>query len=167
MTLIVEDGSIVPNANTYVSDAEYTAYCDARGLTYGADAAAREKEIIKGMDLIESYRDQFQGSKTQYTQPLQWPRVAVYIDDYPVDSDSIPKELKYALIEAASASNTTDIIVNQTNSNIKKEKVDVLEVEYFDGGENTSVILGRVNVYLQVLLSNSSTGAFSAMTIRV
>ncbi len=38
MTLIVEDGSRVANANTYVSLAEFKAWADARLITYSSDS---------------------------------------------------------------------------------------------------------------------------------
>ena len=96
MTLIIETGAKVAGSNTYVSDAEYVAYAAARGKSIGVDATAREIELIKSMDYIEGHRSEFKGIKVAFDQSLQWPRTGVYIDNYQIDSDVIPQELKNA-----------------------------------------------------------------------
>ena len=134
MTLTVEDGSQVANSNTYVSDGEYVAYAAARGKTIGSTAGDREIELIKAMDYIEGHRSQFKGSKVASTQSLQWPRVNVWIDGFIVDSDEIPAELENAQMEAGMVLNSTELLTTGSVSDVKLEKVDVLEVEYFQGG---------------------------------
>ena len=157
MSLIVEDGTQVANANTYVSDSDYTTYATARGATVGADATAREIELIKAMDYIESFRNDFQGRKTSSTQALQFPRIGVYIDGYSINSDSIPGELQRAQMEAAIINNSTDIlpgaVTTTPTQNVQKEKVGSIEKEYFDQGQAvTTVNLTSVMVYLQPLM---------------
>ena len=159
MTLTVEDGSKVASANTYVSDAEYVAYAAARDKTIGADATAREIEIIKSMDFIEGHRDRFKGDKSAQTQALQWPRYNVLIDGYYVDSDSIPDELKNAQMEAAILLNSSELLKTGTVQNIQREKLDKLEVSYFSGGSYESARADTVNVYLDVLLKSGVGGA--------
>jgi len=96
MALVVEDGSNVSGANTYVTLAEFKAWADERGITYDNDAKVTQ-HIYRAMDFIE--RQNFQGRKANETQPLQFPRTDVIIDGYYVDANEIPKELKIALYE--------------------------------------------------------------------
>jgi len=96
MALVVEDGSNVSGANTYVTLAEYKAWADARGITYPNDDTTTQ-HIYRAMDFIE--RQNYQGRKANETQPLQWPRTDVMIDGYYLDANEIPKELKIALYE--------------------------------------------------------------------
>lgn len=96
MALVVENGSNVSGANTYVTLAEFKAWADERGITYDTDAKVTE-HIYRAMDFIE--RQNYQGRKANETQPLQWPRTDVLIDGYYVDATEIPKELKIALYE--------------------------------------------------------------------
>ena len=159
MSLIVEDGSQVANANTYVSDLEYTTYAAARGLTVGIDAATREIELIKAMDFIESHRDVFKGIKTNYNQALQYPRSDVYIDGYSTGSDTIPDALKNAQIEAAAS--TIDLLKTGDSQNIQKEKVGDIEVSYFSGGSFETARSERVNIHLDILINSNK------MVIRV
>jgi len=166
MTLIIEDGSQVPNANSYVTDAEYTAYAASRGLTVGVDALTREIELIKAMDFIESHRKTFKGIKVSGEQSLQWPRSAVWVDSFPINATEIPEELKSAQIEAGIAvSSSIDLLRNENNQNLKREKVDVIEVEYHNGGSWQNIRLDRVNVLLKALLRVGSFG-ISASVIR-
>lgn len=97
MALVIEDGSIVSGANSYVTLAEFKAWADARGVTYGTDAAV-EAQIVRAMDYIESLA--FKGLKKDQYQALQFPRVHLIIDGFEVNSSTIPTELKNAVFEA-------------------------------------------------------------------
>jgi len=97
MALIVEDGTGVSGANTYVSLSDFKSWADDRGITYGNDAAVTQ-QIYRAMDYIESLN--FLGFKANEDQALQWPRYEVYIDGYSVDGTEIPNQLKLAVYEA-------------------------------------------------------------------
>ena len=158
MTLIVEDGTQVANSNTYVSDIEYSAYAAARGKTIGSDSVAREIELIKAMDYIESHRRQFKGNKVAFDQSLQWPRYSVFIDGFSIDSDAIPQELKNAEMETAIAINSFEVLNSGANQNVKSEELGQMKVEYFNGGSWNDSQLETVAVYLDVLLDSSGIG---------
>tara|TARA_R110000850_G_scaffold257499_1_gene383699 strand:+ start:426 stop:926 length:501 start_codon:yes stop_codon:yes gene_type:complete len=166
MALIVENGTGVANSNTYVSDVMFTDYAALRGVTIPATAILREPLLIKAMDYIEGYRDQFQGEKTDYLQSLQWPRYSVYIDGYDIGSNTIPAELKNAQIEAAILVNSTPLLESGATLNVQKEKVDVLERTYFEGGKWSALRTDNIDVWLNVLTSNRSTG-INAMITRI
>lgn len=95
MPLVVEDGTIVANANSYIDISFLTAFATARGLALPASDSVKEQFAIQAMDYLESIR--YQGSKVDaLTQFLQWPRKDVLIDDVDFAEDAIPTELKYA-----------------------------------------------------------------------
>lgn len=127
MTIIVEDGTIVANSNSYASEAQLTSFALARGITL---VLTEEQLLIQAMDYTESQK--FQGGKATQDQSLQWPRTGVSIDGFAIGTREIPKELITAQL-------TTAIAIDQGNSpeavltaGIKKEKVDVIETEYQD-----------------------------------
>lgn len=92
------DAVPVVGVNSYVTVAEVTGYAGSHFYTFSSDQRDNIRQFIfRSMDFIESYRDQFQGSKTSPTQPLQWPRQGVVIDGFPVGSDVIPDEIKEAV----------------------------------------------------------------------
>ena len=166
MTLIIEDGSLVSGANSYVSDAEYVAYAAARGKSIGLDATAREIELIKAMDYIEGHRAKFKGDKFTEEQALQWPRAFVQIDGFYIDTDEIPVDLKNAQLAAASILNTEDLLLTGSNQNIQREKLDKLEVAYFSGGSYETVRTETVDVYLNSLLKAAGGAGINAQAFR-
>jgi hypothetical protein len=133
LTIIIEDGSIVTGANSYVSEADLTAYATARGVTL---SGSTEQLLIQAMDYIES--QQFLGKKLTQAQPLQWPRSGVYIDGYSVSSSTIPNELKTALMATAVSVDEGNSPLSISEQAVKREKVDVIEVEYQDGSSATT-----------------------------
>ena len=156
--LIIEDGSQVAGANSYVTDAEYVAYAAARGLAVGEDAAAREIELIQSMDYLFSREPDMQGERTLGTQENVYPRSGVYIRNTLLASDSIPTELKNSQMEGGAAANSQSLLINTTSQNIESEKVDVLEQSFFSGGSWENVRLDRVMNYLKPLLNRRLAG---------
>lgn len=143
MTLIIEDGSIVTGANSYITVAEYNTWADARfgagRATAPADDTAAEQLILRAMDYFETKA--FKGIKSQESQPLQWPRDGVIVDNYYVDSDEIPKEVKFSIYELAYAEESGNGQFNVVDRKVTREKVDVIEIEYSatSGSRNTVV----------------------------
>lgn len=101
-TLIVETGSNVPNANSYVSLAEASGY----SATYGyedwpaTDDTAATNSLIKATRAIDLlYGDKYMSHPYSNVQALLWPRGAFYtIDGSFVGNNVIPKQLKDAVI---------------------------------------------------------------------
>lgn len=161
MALIVEDGSIVPGANTYITDQELTDYADARGLTYPATAPDREQLLIKAMDYLHDQK--YKGNRTNpEKQILDWPRSNVFSNERYIDHDEIPYELKNAQAEAALAEQTQSLLVNNTEQNVTKEKLDTLEVEYANGGSWETQRLERVDAYLKDLVRRGNNGLMTS-----
>jgi len=163
MALIIEDGTGVTNANSYVTDVEYTNYATSRGLTVGADATIREQELIAATDFLESFRNQYQGTKTASTNVLQFPRNNVFIDDSLLSGNAIPIELKRAQMESGVVESSAQLTTNKPNENIQSEKVDVIEVSYYSGGKAVSQKYQRVSNWLDPLLKKG--GAVSLVRI--
>lgn len=161
MTLIVEDGSNVADANSYADVAFIRTFAEARGVTLPAADPDVEKMAIIAMDYIEALRSKFQGSKT-YTDPaqaLQWPRSGVLIDCTAFPDDSIPVELKKAQAQLVIEQlEMPDLSPSTDGYAVAKEKVDVIEVEYASGrlsGSATSVATPsypKVDAYLDPLI---------------
>lgn len=158
MALLIEDGTGVAGANSYVTDLEYTDYATARGLTVGVDAEAREIELISSMDYLFSRESDMQGERTEGAQENVYPRANVFIRDIRLDSDSIPIELKNAQMEGGAAANSQSLLINETTQNVASKKLDVMETSFFSGGSFKNVRLDRVINYLKPLLKNKLNG---------
>lgn len=137
MALVIEDGSVVSGANSYVTLAEFKAWADARDITYNADDNALEAQILRAMDYLE--RLFFIGNKANENQSLQWPRTEALIDGYYADATEIPKEVKTALYEATvvEAAGYSEL-ENQSRKTLR-ERVGDIEVQYADNSENRTI----------------------------
>jgi hypothetical protein len=126
--IIVEDGTIVENANSYVTVAELNAYATARGLTIESD---EEPLLIRAMDYLESLH--FIGLKLTEAQPLQWPRWNVFIDGFFVSSETIPSLLKEAQMEVALAIDSGNDPLADIPRVVSSVSVGAVSVSYMDG----------------------------------
>ena len=165
MTLIVEDGSIVPNANSYVSSDGYMSWADSR-FGSGRDSAPvceddAERFILRAMDYFES--QSFIGEKVQGDQPLQWPRSGVYIDNYYVSSASIPKEVVLSIYELAYTEESGNSELAPVDRKVKREKVSSIEVEYADSSSSTVSNRSVPNALRKLL----SSGGYMNRVVRI
>lgn len=165
MALVIEDGSGVEGANSYVSVAEARAWAVVRGLTFGSDAIT-EQALLKAMDYVESLRSRFSGSKTSATQALQWPRTGATLDGALMEDDFIPVELKNGLIQLAYEAQTVDLQPTGTGQEILSEKVDVLETTYAERGTGSIVPqFNKAMAFLEPLFKTGGLGAFRTLRI--
>ena len=136
MALIVEDGSIVANADTYLDLAGARAFALARGVTLSVDDVALTATIYKAMDFLEAKWDKFKGDRTDVTTPqtLQWPRQNVKLYGEDLDPNTIPAALLNGLGQLIIESESLDLTPTGTGKEVIKEKVDVLEVGYSTQG---------------------------------
>lgn len=157
MALIIENGTIVTEANSYVTTLELTAYATARGITISDD---EEQLLIRAMDYIESLA--YQGVKSNSEQSLQWPRYDVVIDDYLVSSDTIPNELKKGQIEVALAiDNGQD---PQADIARLKSSVKVGEIAVTYEASQATTLVRKISNSLYKLLANGlSGGSFTVL----
>lgn len=142
MPLTIEDGSIVADADSYITVAEYTAWANARfdasRATLPADTAAYEAIILRAMDYFETLS--FIGELVEDNQPLQWPRAWAVIDGYSVESREIPKQVKTALYELAYAEEKAEGMSNVIEREVSSEKVGPISISYESGSSSRSVV---------------------------
>jgi hypothetical protein len=156
MALVIENGSLVAGANSYVSVAEARAYAAARASTLPEDNAEVEAALIVAVDYLESLGAKYQGKKVDpATQELQWPRQSVEIDGWQVPVDTIPKQLKNAQIQLAIENAAgVDLMPTGDGREVIREKVDVLETEWAPGsGGAAQPVFPKVEALLTPLMS--------------
>lgn len=134
MALIIEDGTIVANANSYVTLVEARAYALERGVVLSVTDSLVEVLAIKAKDYLEAQRSRYKGEKVSpSTQSLCWPRADAYIDNELWPSDTIPKELRYAQCQLIMEINAgVDTLPTSDEQFIVHEKVGAIETRYSD-----------------------------------
>ena len=159
MALVVEDGTGRADAESYCSVAHADAYFAARGLTsWDGSDAHKEGLLRKATDYMKArYGHQWKGTRINSTQALDWPRYDVIAWGYSVDSASVPTDVKNACAEFAHRANTQDLWADRTRAT-KREKVDVIEVEYDTAG-NRDLQYPLIDASLGHLLNLKSAAA--------
>ena len=137
MALIVEDGTGLATAESYISVADADIYIAAyKGANTTWDAATNgDKEIAarqatQYIDGVYNWKGEIYSS----AQALDWPRNYVY-NDRGLMETGIPTKLEQATAEVMFlivTGTTINVNVDRSKQTVK-EKVDVIEVEYESG----------------------------------
>jgi len=150
MTITVEDGTIVADANSYESAVNVIAFAAARGVTIASEDA--ESLIIRAMDYIETRT--YQGCQVEFgTQALSWPRDNVYIEGNLLDNDTIPNRLKNGLCQLCMDLQNEYDPQNVITRQVKEESFAVFKKVYMDGAVD-SPVLQKVNAWLAPLMDS-------------
>ena len=152
-TVVVEDGSVVANANAYISVADSDAYFDDRGNVAWTEAAddAKASALIRAADfMVQRYRSRWKGVRKSSDQTLDWPRSVVIreevldtanyvlpeldqLDSYIIENNVVPEDIRRANAELAVRALASELSPDLTRSDdVKMEKVDVVQVHYKD-----------------------------------
>lgn len=168
MALVIEDGSIVASANSFVTRAEIIAYAAARGVTI-ADEAASDVLAIKAMDYLQTLC--YKGDPVDEAQTTPFPRMGLVDGDTTDDYEhSIPAGIKNAQLQLALDANAGIILTASANptADLKRSKVGPLEREFFAPASLTldgSAPLTVAKALLAPFLCDG--GAFTLKTVRV
>ena len=160
MALIVEDGSIVADAESYVSVTDADTIISNRGGNSNWDGLTvtdKEIQLRIATEYIDS-KYNFLGEEVSSDQELSFPRAYLPKDG----ADEIPKRIQRATAVLAAESITIELYSNVAANRgaIKRttDKLDVLEttVEYFSGGSgNDQPVFGEVRSILKPLICSS------------
>lgn len=162
MTLIVEDGSIVPFADSYISLEDARAYSENYGILLPEDDLEAERALRNGAIYIGLQEPAMCGRRVSAAQQLSFPRTGISVFGFPVDSKTIPFQVIQAQIAAASEyGKGTDVRASSDGRSTSMERVEgAVTVQYFDNGANgsTTTITAAMDA-LRPLLCGSNNGS--------
>lgn len=142
--MIVEDGTGLSNADSFVSVAYADAYFLARNITEWASLTNKEALLIQSCDYLEAvYSQSWKGVLFSDTQSLSFPRL---IDDV----KEFPERLKKAQCELALKANGGELMTD-TEQRTTQETVGAITVkyaEYSDQKTQYSFVYNLVSPYL-------------------
>lgn len=135
MSIVIEDGTGLANAEAFCSVAFADTYLAARGLTLWATMSTAEKEqaLRRAADCMEQwYRNTWAGTRVNSTQALSWPRYEVPMRDfcgayYP--SNAVPAIVQQAQALLAFKAAAGDLSPDVERM-VLREKIGPLETEY-------------------------------------
>lgn len=135
MSLVIEDGSLVDSADSYVTVEEVLEYAEKRALVLSLTTDAHVETLVhRAMDLLEAQETTFQGTRVSAEQPLSWPREGVILNGFDVDPTTIPVALKKALCQLAVDADSRDLMPTSDGREVIEEKVDVISTKYAQTG---------------------------------
>ena len=167
MAFVVETGAGVANANSYASVSAADSYVSDRGLDGWSTLteSLKEQALIKATDFIEAtYRDAWKGERLASAQTLSWPRLNVIVDGFLLASNIVPIPLVNSCVEMAIKSAAGETLITDQGQRVKREKIDVIEIEYQDYSDPT-LRYPFVNRLLSPFLLSSSDGGFAQVRI--
>lgn len=156
MALIVEDGSGLANAESYLSVVDATAHHLKMGSkeAWGAvgNEATKEALLRQGANYLrDRYLGQWLGEATVSAQRLDWPRAgATSRTGASIASNVVPEEVKAACAELALKAASTSLMPDATQT-VKREKVGPIEVEYNEFSPSSPVFIA-IDAMLAALL---------------
>lgn len=159
MALIVEDGTGLATAESYISVADADTYiANFKGAVSVWDSATEASKEIAARNATQYLDDGylFIGGKETSAQALQWPREYAY-DEADELIEGVPQKLKDATAELMYEYIVGgDLVSNlSTTDYLKRKKTDVLEKEWFQGAPKQNVYV-RVNRLISAITYSSN-----------
>ena len=109
MAFLVQTDPPADAANSYVSVADFQAYCDDRSMDYSAsDEAGQQSALVKATQYLD-VRFKYVGYRKSSTQQTEWPRSAAY-NSRGDRLTGIPVCVQHATIEYAFRALTTPLL---------------------------------------------------------
>jgi hypothetical protein len=141
-SFVVEDGTNLPTATSYVSVAAADDYFEidrAFSATWSALTTEEKEYRLAWATRILDQKVRWNGIKDTQTQGLEWPRRSVYDrNDVAISDNIIPEQLVEATLELAKYVNSNDPISGSGVDFVKSIVLDVLEIEYQEGTSQNS-----------------------------
>lgn len=150
MSLIIENGTGLDNADSYIDLTYLTDYATKRNITI---TGITEANIIKAMDYFESAYT-FKGTKLKETQSLAFPRLINGVVEYPI-------RIKNALCELTIKTKENELL-KDTERATKREKVGDIEIEYSEYSKDET----NYNFVINLILPWLSSNGFSHSIVR-
>jgi hypothetical protein len=161
MPLIVEDGSIVSGADSYISLADARALAAKYGWELPADDTAAEQALRNGAGYVGLQEPAMCGTRVSQSQDLAYPRKGVTLYGFDVGADRVPSQIIRAqVIAAVEYGAGTDVRASSDGRATSLERVEgAVTVEYFDNGNNgSSVVITAAMDSLGPLLCGNTNG---------
>lgn len=192
IVIVVEDGSGVADANSYVSLADVVKYAAQRGIALTSDDVTAAM-IIQAMDYLEAQALLYQGYPATDTQSLQWPRQQVFFNNtaaaamsgmtvgvgwygsivmsnlLPFPNNMIPKQIITAeCMLVLAVNNGIALMPNiQSTDYIVSESVGPIKTTYADPTKSGILpMFSGVDLILQPLMNNALVASSGFQTVR-
>lgn len=150
MSLIIENGTGLDNADSYIDLTYLTDYATKRNINI---TGITESNIIKAMDYFESAYS-FKGTKLKETQSLAFPRLIDNEVTYPI-------RIKNAVCELTIKTKTAELLKDTKQKTIRK-KIGDMEIEYDPNSRDET----NYNMVYNLIMPYLNNNGFSHSIVR-
>lgn len=165
MALIVEDGSIVPFADSYVSLADSRALADKFGMALPADDTEAEAALRNGALYVDLQEPSMCGRRVSAEQTMAFPRTGIRLFGFDVSRTSIPTQvIRAQVIAAVEYGKGTDVRASSDGRSTSMERVEgAVTVQYFDNGNTgaTTTITAAIDALRPLLCGMNNGSSFN------
>jgi hypothetical protein len=181
ITLVVEDGTGLSTANTYISASDADLYNANLGRVEWAalDDDVKAAALVKATQFVDA-SFQWIGGRMFRVQALAWPRHAgldssgqsiLLIDRDGFDIEGVPQVVQKAVAETAFLSLSNDLFqIADPNGKVIRDKTDVLETEYQPDSPSLKpaapTLFSAVNLMLRGLYAAPTGGMVIGKAVR-
>ncbi|HCS46463.1 MAG TPA: hypothetical protein DIW52_27280 [Pseudomonas sp.] len=107
MALVIENGNVVPGADSFATAAELVTYAANFGKTIPADEVAQEALLRRAALQMDAMP--WKGRAVSRDQALAWPRAEVKRQDWTLRQDEIPAQIKAGQMALAAEIHADDL----------------------------------------------------------
>ena len=168
MSLIVEDGTGVESANTYISLPDARTLAEQYGWVLPVDDNDANVALVNGYQYLNTLENGMCGVRSYEDQTGAFPREGCACGGFVIPSDGIKAEVKQAQVRAAVTFGAgTDVNPDSDGKNIASEEVTgAVKVSYFNNGKTGgSVVITEAVQFLERCYLTSANG-ISFKTVR-
>ena len=162
MSLIVETGSIVAGADSYISLVDARTMAALYGWALPATDPAAEIALRNGANYVGLFEPEMKGSRVSAEQSLAYPRKDATVFGFDISETSIPGRLQIAQIAAAVEIGAgLDPRASTDGRVVASEQVTgAVAVSYFNNGNTGATVrLTKAIDALKPLLSSGNNGS--------
>lgn len=149
MALVIEDGSVVPGADSYATAADLVAYAAAYGKTI--PAAAGDQEVLLRRAYLEMSSLAWKGDAASINQSGAWPRYNVCLNGFDLPGNTIPAKVKSGQMALAAEIHADDEEApDQKTGAVTQERVEgAVTVQYAAASASVTKAAAKRQSYAQ------------------
>lgn len=171
MTIVVEDGTGLADAQSYVSIAYVDTYAAQRNnANWTGDNAKKEGAVIAATQFLDA-TFKFNGSLSSTAQALSFPRTDIYDKEGRLLS-GVPERVKQACAELAMVAIVQSLITSPETAAVKRERSKVGDIEkevefaITSGSSSDASPAPMVDRLLSDLINTGSTSSIGGGFVR-
>lgn len=162
MALVVEDGSIVAGADSYLSLADARTLAAKYGYDLPTDDTEAEAALRNGAMYVGLQEPVMCGRRVSAAQSLAFPRTGISLYGFPVANNTIPDQVKLAQLIAGVEYGSGAVVRGSTDGRITTmERVEgAVTVQYANNGNTgSSITITAAMDALRPLLCGANNGS--------